>query len=122
MMRETRLTGTTAADGSLVVRSEAAVLGLLYAVQWLDGDFADGVDATITVDLAGVSTTLLTLTNANVDAVYYPRHVPHTEAGAVLTATSGGDRVLPLVAGQVVLTVAQGGDAKTGGCLLFWME
>jgi len=107
-------------DGTAVSRP---LNGTLYMVQWVDGDFADGVDGTFTVGSndAGVAYTVLTLTNANSDALYFPRATADDLAGA--DSTYDGTRVVygvePPIVGKVTLTVAQGGATKTGGAVLF---
>lgn len=122
-LRSIRLVGTTNGSGAATIDAEIAVFGTLYAVRWIDGDFADGVDGTLTVQNAGgvgVAHTLLTLTDANDDAMQYTRHVVHSEAGAALTGTSGGDRAMPLIDGVLRLVIAQGGDTKTGGAIVYY--
>jgi hypothetical protein len=116
-----RLIGTTAADQTATILSEASYNGKLFAVAWVDGDFTDGVDSVLSVvnTDSGVDYTLLTLTNADNDAMYYPRVVVHSEAGAALTGTSGGDRAMPVVVGQLKLAVTSGGASKTGGCIAY---
>jgi hypothetical protein len=116
-----RLHGTTAADGSLTVTSESAYSGKLLAIQWAIGTFDAGVDPTFSVTGtdSGVDVPLLTLTNANANALYHVRHVVHGETGTALTGTSGGDRTCPLVVGYLKMVVAQGGNAKTGGAILY---
>jgi hypothetical protein len=116
-----RLIGTTIADGSATVLSEAAYVGKLFAVAWVDGDFTDGIDAVLSVTQTdgGVDYTLLTLTNADNDAMYYPRVVVHSEAGAALTGTSGGDRAQPIVNGRLKLAITSGGASHTGGAIVY---
>jgi len=43
----------------------------------------------------------------------------HSEAGAALTGTAGGDRCMPIIDGPVSLTIAQGGATHTGGAILY---
>lgn len=91
---------------------------LLHAAQWVDGDLADGVDAVLKMTQptpGDVDTTLLTLTDANVDLIYYPRQLLHSNVGANLTAIY--DRML--VDGLLTLTVASGGATKTGALWLY---
>jgi hypothetical protein len=92
---------------------------LLFAVEWIDGDYADGVDAVLSCvnSVSGVDRTLLTLTDANNDKVYYPRHLEQDEVGGNLTS-----RALPVVSGDLKLAIAQGGNAKTGGCVVYLVE
>ena len=122
MLKWVKLYGTTAVGGALTVTAETAVRGLLHAVEWIDGAFVDGVDAVLSVvrDDNAPDYVLLTLTNADADAVYYPRVIIHSEAGAALTGTSGGDRAKPVINGRLKLVVADGGDAKAGGCIVYY--
>lgn len=121
--RTMRLEGTTNASGDVTVVGERSVTGLLYAVQWIDGSFADGVDAVISTIQHEASKTLLTLPNANDDALYYPRDAVHSAAGAALLDVNGDiTPTLPLLAGVPQLVVSSGGNAKTGGCILFFYE
>lgn len=118
-----KLTGTTDASGDLTVTSTASYNGELCAVQWIDGDLADGVGAVLSVTNtdAGVDYTLLTLTAANNDAFYLPRAATVDAAGAASLYASGGEAVndkMPVV-GKLKLVVSSGGNAKTGGCVVF---
>lgn len=92
---------------------------LLYAVEWKLGTAAAGVDATLsTTDTdSAVDQTLLTLTNANANAWYYPRMLESDTAGAALT-TSG----FLVVNGDLKLVVAQGGATKTGAAVIYLVE
>lgn len=117
-----RLIGATAAGGTATIVDPAgAVFGKLYAVEWVDGTLVDGVDAVLTVTNreSAVNKTLLTLTDANNDAFYYPRDLVHDATGTALTGTAGGDRTLPLVDGVLSLAIADGGATKTGGCIVY---
>lgn len=118
-----RLIGTTDGSGDLTVNHTTTVQGTLYMVEVIDGTFDDGVDWTITVQGVpgeqSAATTLLTLTDSNNDARFYPRVAVHGPTGTALTATAGGDNVEPIVSGTPRLVVAQGGNAKTGGVILY---
>jgi len=120
-MAEVRLYGTTSAGGALSVEGEAAVCGELVAVVWIDGTFDNNVTAVIsTIDHEGAST-LLTIGagEGDNDEIFYPREIVHDMAADVLTGTAGGDRVKPLAVGTPKLVVAAGGNAKSGGCILY---
>ncbi len=121
-LKELRLNATTDASGDATTNSTVPVIGRLYAVRWIDGDFSDGVDAVISTQNHDAAATLLTLTDANSDATYYPRDLVHNAAGGALTGTSGGDRALPLFVGLPRLVVSSGGATKTGGCILFYFD
>lgn len=119
-MKEIELDVTTAADGTgNTSAAEGAVYGLLYAVEWKDGDFADGVDAVLSVTktASAVDQTLLTLTNANDDDWYYPQELVHDNTG-----TETAYYTYPVVAGTLKLTITSGGNAKTGGCICYVLE
>ena len=92
---------------------------LLYAVEWKLGTAAAGVDAVLSVTKTecAVDQTLLTLTNANANAWYYPRTLEDDEAGAALTT-----RGYLVVNGDLKLVVAQGGDTKTGAAVIYLAE
>ena len=121
-LKEIRLDGTCSSGGALTVNATTPVLGRLFAVRWIDGDFANGVDAVISVQGHEASATLLTLTDADNDATYYPRVQVHGNTGTGLTLTTGSDAEMPLMAGVPRLVVSSGGNAKTGGCILFYYE
>jgi hypothetical protein len=109
------LRGTTDASGDVTVTASRPVYGLLYAVDWEDGDLADGVDGTITVTNTdtGVDVTVLTLTDANDDARHYVRTLEADNTAAALTTYT-----YPLINGDLKLVIASGGNAKTGGAIV----
>lgn len=117
------LQGTTNASGAATFTDTLSVLGYLYAVETVDGTFDDGVDATLSVvsTESGTALTLLTLTDWNTDAMYYPRHVVHGETGTALTGTAGGDRCMPVLNGTLQVVIAQGGNTKTGGLIVYYI-
>jgi len=118
-----RINVTTDESGDGNDTADRAVLGRLVAVELIDGDYADGVDATITVvnTNSGVNKTLLTATNFNTDQTLYPRHVAHDEAGAAQTYNGTQEvHVKPIIDGLLKLTIASGGNAKTGGVIVYY--
>lgn len=110
---------TTIADGSGNNIANVGDAKLLYAVEWNDGDLIDGVDAVLSKvnTINGTDRTIVTLTNANSDAFYYPRLAETDNAGAALTTTT-----LPMISGTVKLTITSGGDTKTGGVTLHMID
>lgn len=122
-LRYLELEATTDASGDATVNAPDRIIGQLLAVEWVVGDFAAGVDAVISEQdrVSGVARTLLTLTDANANAIYYPRYVVHGETGTALTGTSGGDREMAYLMGKPRLVVAQGGNTKTGKCILWYL-
>ena len=117
MIRNIKLSVTTDADGAATAQATTPVLGYLEAVEWVDGSLADGVDATVSVvsTSSGIDQTLLTLTNANDDAMYYPRAIVHDATGG----TVAGEYTEYLVDGYLKLTVAQGGSVKAGNAIIY---
>lgn len=124
MLKSVRLNATTNEDGDATVNDVRSCFGELYAVEWIDGDFDDGVNAVLSVQNveSGVAATLLTLTAANVDVWYYPRALQHGEAGAALTGTAGGDRTRRILNGTLRLSISAGGDTKSGGCIVYYLS
>ena len=122
-LKSRRLDVTTDESGDATTNDTLSIFGCLYAVETIDGDLSDGVDAVVSVQSteSGVALTLLTLTDFNTDAMYYPRHVVHGETGAALTGTSGGDRAMPVINGTLRVVIAQGGDTKTGGIIVYYI-
>lgn len=117
------LEATTDGDGDAVI-TEALPLNKAYeliAVDWIDGDFADGVDGTLAMTTRefGADVTLLTLTDANSDAIYYPMVEAHSNAGAALDTAGDVMYTRQIVNGTLQLTVANGGATKTGGCVVY---
>lgn len=90
-----------------------------YGARWIDGTLADGVDATLTAinTVDGVNQTLLTLTNANDDANYYPRATEHDATG-----TAGSGTTFPIFTGDLQLVVSSGGNAASGKMVVYYSE
>ena len=114
-----RLIGTTTAGGAATLTSEYAVLGLLYAVEWVDGTLDDnntavlsvvqtdsGVDQAVHTQVAG---------EGDDDVWYYPRALAQDLSAVDLTATYA----YPVVNGYLQLVIAAGGNAATGGCIVY---
>jgi len=118
MLKDRRLYGTTSAGGDATINDTMAIFGLLVAVSWIDGSLADGVDAVLSTQDSEGAQTLLTLTNANNDAVYYPRHDACSSAG---TAQSSNQE-FPLLAGTLRLVISSGGSAASGGCIVYYLS
>jgi len=125
MIRSIKLYGTTDASGDLTVTAANKVTGELIAIHWIDGDLADGVDAVLSDSRDGdeADVTLLTLTDANSDAMYYPRTPAQDNAGADVTYDGTNEIYTEqIVNGKPKLVVSSGGNAKTGGCIVFVKE
>ena len=112
-----RLYGTTDASGDLTVYSNEAYSGEVYAVQTIDGTLDDGVDITVTSETAdSLNIPILTKANFNTDGIYYVRTVANQVSdGAASTVYD----VKPLASGRIKMVLAQGGNAKSGGCIVY---
>ena len=92
--------------------------GVVHAVQCIDGDFADGVDLTLTAEMDSLSIPILTILNFNTDQILYPRVLENLNTdGTVLTT-----HTKPLAVGQLKAVVAQGGSVKTGSFIVYITE
>ena len=113
--RRLDVTVNSSGDGS---QTANAALGALYAVQLIDGDFADGVDVTITAEQGDLSIALLTKANFNTDQIVYPRVLEalNTDGSALATYS------MPLVVGTPKVVIAQGGSTKSGSFILYIIE
>lgn len=117
------LVGTTNGSGAVTITATIPTFGLLQAVEWVDGDLADGVDAVLSVtdNQSGVDSTLLTLTDANNDAWYYPRRAAHDNTGTAVTYDGTNEIYVPsVIAGKLKLAITSGGDTKTGGAVVYY--
>jgi len=116
-MRDVNLTFTTNGSGAATATTAVLPYCRLVAIEWLDGDLADGVDAVfkVTGRASGIDRTILTLTDANADAFYNVTNAVVSTAGAAVT----DGWAHPIIDGKVTVTVADGGSVKTGGAILF---
>jgi len=123
-MREMILGFTTSGAGAATVTGERALLGKLYAVEYNPSATSNATLVLTCTEYGAVSKPLLTKATAGAsDVWFYPRDIPHkVEDGAVLTATAGGDRVMPLLAGVPKLVVSSGGATLTGQVILYYEE
>lgn len=115
-MKRFTIAATTAADGTVTVKSPV-LAGALHSIQYVpDGTvpFANTADFTITSEKTGEAL----LTKSNVAAAFkvYPRAAVHDTSG--VAATLDGtvpmlDRI-GLARDRVQIAIAQGGNAKKG--------
>lgn len=110
----TSVTVTTDAEGAATVYTDA-VNGLLSQIRYVKGDFAAGVDFTITVEDTGE--TLWAEEDVDASATRAPRQPTHgTDGGAALYAPDTGEPVNDMiaVAGKIKIVIAGGGNGKSG--------
>lgn len=122
--RHVTLTGTTDASGDKVVTAPHPVQGFLHSVDWIDGDLANNVTGVLTVngvasENSGAAKTLLDLAagEADDDATFYPRDLEDDTGATELTTYT-----YLAIDGILVLTIAAGGNAKTGGCVVHYFD
>lgn len=124
-----RLTGTTEADGTGTFTAEEPILGLLLAVQWVDGDLADNNTSVLSVTDtdSGVDQVLHTQVagEGDADKWYYPRVALHDLSAVELTYENGQTESVPglaVINGTLELVIAAGGNAATGGCIVYYKQ
>ena len=119
-MRRTRITLTTAADGTVTGYS-ARISGAIHSLHYIKTDFADGVDFAVTAEATGES--IWAESNVNAAAVRYPRAPTHTQAGVAALFAAGGTAVqdkIALANDRVKVVIAQGGNAKVGAVIVLF--
>jgi hypothetical protein len=113
-MRRQKITVKTAADGTATIYGTRCS-GKIHSIQYVKTDFADGVDFTITADATGEN--ILTKSDVNASAVFYPRAATHSQAGVPALYAADGTAVQDKIAlgnDRVKIVIAQGGNAKSG--------
>jgi hypothetical protein len=91
--------------------------GFLYKVFYRAGTLDTGVDITLTSK--DTSETLFALTNAGTsNLTKYPRTLQHLNTDGTALTTHDA----PLLDGPVNITVAQGGNATSGGIVLYVLQ
>jgi hypothetical protein len=108
---------TVAADGTGSATVNIPGDTLFYGVQYVKSNYADGVDMTLTTANSIIAATLLTITNMNAAASYFPRV---DSCGATGTALSMNNTLIPLL-GDVTITIAAGGNATSGTFVLWYL-
>lgn len=113
-MRRQKITVTTAADGTATAYTPR-LSGKVHSLHYVKGDFADGVDFTITSEATGES--LWAEANVNASTVRYPRAPTHSQAGVGSLYAAGGTAIQdkPGIANdRIKIVIAQGGATKSG--------
>lgn len=116
-MIKRKINVTTATDGSGTAYGEAAV-GLVYAIQLVDGDLADGVDVTITSEVEGLSIPIFVKADFNSDQMVYPRVLEALNTDGTALST----HAMPVCYGLPKVVLAQGGAVKSGSFVLYILE
>lgn len=117
MLKPFVLPVTTDASGNGSFETQK-VIGRVYAVQLVDGNFDDGVDITLTSEDADLSIPILTKADFNTDQMVYPRVACALNTdGTALTVYD-----MPVCNGTIKAVVAQGGNVKNGSFKVFVLE
>jgi len=120
-MKKITLSWTTTGLGAATTISDTAILGTLYAVEYIP---AATSNATLVITCeADTSKPLFTKATAGASACwFYPRDLVHDAAGTALTGAAGGDRAMPVLNGYPKVVITSGGNALTGSVILFYEE
>jgi hypothetical protein len=114
MAKRHKVEVVTSALGAATVYTPV-LSGRLAHIQYVKGDFANGVDFTITSEATGMS--LWTDTDVNASELVSPRTPTHDQAGAASLYAATGEPVedqFVLAADRVKIVIADGGDTKSG--------
>ena len=114
---------TTNGSGAAAVTDTRWATGTLYALAYYPGNIDTGATLTVTCEGRGTKPLLTKASAGTANTWYYPRDLVHAVAdGAALTGTAGGDRDQPIVDGKIKVTIASGGDTKTGALVAYILE
>lgn len=108
-MRRYRVEITTDAAGA-AEKYSPRIAGKIHQINYVKGDFANGVDFAFTSEATGQS--LWTQSDVNASAVVAPRQPVHTLVGVAAT----DDPLVPVAMAndRVKFVIAQGGNVKSG--------
>lgn len=110
-----RLTVTTAADGTVVAKTTKYFTGEIRQIIYTKVDYADTVDFNVQVD--DTNETVWNEANVTASKTVAPRTATHSTAGVAGLFASGGEAVKDRIAvanSRIKITIAGGGDAKSG--------
>ena len=116
-MKKVKIDITTITDGSGTGYGSAEV-GLVYAVQLVDGDLADGVDVTLTSEHENLSIPILVKADFNTDQMVYPRVLEALNTDGTDLSTYA----FPLCYGRLKVVLAAGGAVKSGSVIVYLMD
>lgn len=117
-MKKVIISVTTAADGTGTGTGTETVDGLLWSIEYVKTDYADGVDVTINAAGAEGADQKVVFTNLNAAATLAPRMDRCKTDG---TALSANDVLIPFV-GRPQVVIAQGGNAKSGKFIFTFLD
>jgi hypothetical protein len=115
MIRRHVVSITTDASGDGTGYTSEPLNGYIAAIRYVKTDYANGVDVTITGNDSGIA--VLTGTDVNASATFYPRDATVDIVGAASLYAAAGEPVesrIPVADEQLKIVVASGGDTKSG--------
>lgn len=111
-----RHTVTAAVDGSGDFTGfTPTVNGMIYAIEYVKDDYANGVDFTVTTETT--TQNLWVESDVNAAKTVAPRQPTHSSVGVALVYEAANEPVSTLIAAtneRVKIVVASGGVSKTG--------
>ncbi len=119
-MATRKFTVSSPSNGSQVGTSYSPYFsGYIESIQYVKGNYTDGVDFTITAEATGEN--IWTETNVNAAKTVRPRSPTHSTAGVASLFASGGTAVNDRIAlgrDRVKIVLAQAGANKTGSFVI----
>jgi len=116
------ITVDASGDGTGYLSSKLGINnGFIRAIQYVKDDYADGIDIVISGNVTGIP--ILTVTNMNTAAFYYPMAKASKVADgtdAEYAATFDVRTLIPIVDEQIKIVVSSGGNA-TSGTFNIWL-
>lgn len=131
MMKKQYFPITTSAGGAATVYADGKaalnqpILGELCGIAYIAGTIDTGATVTLTSEsgTAGTHTLWSKATIGTSNLFIHPRELAHNPAdGAALTGTAGGDRVEPIIDGSLKVVVSAGGNATSGGVIVYYED
>jgi hypothetical protein len=109
---------TTAADGTATVTAPTTKQGLIYTIEYVKNNFADGIDFVLNAVQSDQVDLIYTGTNVNASVMLAPRI---DAVGNTGTAVNSYNVMIPFF-GKLQIVVAQGGNATTGKFIVTYLE
>jgi len=109
------ITVTTDSDGDATAYTTKTYNGPILNIIYTKVDYADGVDIDVTTETTGQ--TVWSEDDVNTSKTVAPRQATHDTDGAVALYTDSGEPVVGYIWAvneRLKITIAQGGDTKSG--------
>lgn len=121
-IHDLKLSVTTDASGDGTATAPSEVVGFLYKIHFIDDGLSDSHTAvlSLTETAGGVDETIWSTTAGDTDSDVWVH--PLKQAVDPSNDAISGQYGYILLAGKPKLTIASGGNAKTGGCVLYYFR